>query len=245
MSISLNCNFFSEKFSYKFSIIMEETVKERLKTFIKSQNLSINKFEKKIGLSTGYVNNIRVSLQPDKVKRIVHSFPELNAGWLLTGEGEMLKTHRNGVIEITPEVIHEGDYSGTLVYDIDAVCGTDTRNIEFTEDRIIGSVKLPEIKHSSHIINATGDSMEPVIRNGDRIAIREISSWDMIVYGQIYMVLTDEYRLLKYLRRHKTDPENMIILRSANPDYDDIDLKRSKIRNLFIVENVIAVKNIL
>jgi len=177
--------------------------------------------------------------------KIADAFPQFDRVWLLTGEGEMLKTHRNGVIEIMPEAIHEGDYSGTLVYDIDVVCGTDTRNIEFTEDRIIGSVKLPEIRHSSHIITATGDSMEPVIRNGDRIAIREIGSWEMIVYGQIYMVLTDEYRLLKYLRRHKADPENMIILRSANPDYDDIDLKRSKIRKLFVVENVIAVKNIL
>ena len=221
------------------------SVKERIKKFAKYKEKSIRAFEAKCGLTLGYVNAIRVSLQPDKIQRIASHYPDLNTEWLLTGEGQMLKTLRNGVIEITPEAIHEGDYSGTLVYNIDAVCGTDARDIEFTEDRIIGSVKLPEIKRTSHIITATGDSMEPVIRNGDRIAVREIGSWDMIVYGQIYMVLTDEYRLLKYIRRHKTDPENMIILRSANPDYDDIDLKRSKIRKLFIVENVIAVKNIL
>lgn len=198
-----------------------------------------------LGIKAPYLSDVvngRVPYSDNLRKKIYELYSDCIT---LTGEGQMLKTLRNGVIEITPEAIHEGDYSGTLVYNIDAVCGTDTRDIEFTEDRIIGSVKLPEIKRTSHIITATGDSMEPVIRNGDRIAVREIGSWDMIVYGQIYMVLTDEYRLLKYIRRHKTDPENMIILRSANPDYDDIDLKRSKIRKLFIVENVIAVKNIL
>lgn len=221
------------------------TLKDRLLEYCQYTGVKISAFERRSGLSNGYFNQVKKEPSRSKISQIAAAFPDLNTDWLLTGEGEMLKTHRNGVIEITPEAIHEGDYSGTLVYDIDAVCGTDARNIEFTEDRVIGSVKLPEIKRTSHIITATGDSMEPVIRNGDRIAVREIGSWDMIVYGQIYMVLTDEYRLLKYFRRHKTDPENMIILRSANPDYDDIDLKRSKIRKLFIVENVIAVKNIL
>lgn len=223
---------------------------EILSKLLSYSELNVKTLSEKIGLGRpqaiydiqkGKTKNISQSM----ADKIISVFPDINRVWLLTGEGEMLKTLRNGVLEITPEAIHEGDYSGTLVYNIDAVCGTDARDIEFTEDRIIGSVKLPEIKRTSHIITATGDSMEPVIRNGDRIAVREIGSWDMIVYGQIYMVLTDEYRLLKYIRRHKTDPENMIILRSANPDYDDIDLKRSKIRKLFIVENVIAVKNIL
>lgn len=70
---------------------MENTVKERLKEFIKLKKISVNKFEQACGLSTGYVGNIRVSIQPDKIKSIAHIFPDLNTGWLLTGEGEMLK----------------------------------------------------------------------------------------------------------------------------------------------------------
>ncbi len=42
---------------------------------------------------SGYVNNIRVSIQPDKITSIALHFPELNTGWLLTGEGEMLKSN--------------------------------------------------------------------------------------------------------------------------------------------------------
>ena len=35
---------------------------------------------------------MRKSIQPDKIKSIAIEFPELNTEWLLTGEGEMLKT---------------------------------------------------------------------------------------------------------------------------------------------------------
>lgn len=67
------------------------TVKERLMQFIKSNHLGQGAFEKLVGLSNGYVNNIRVSIQPDKLHKIALKFPDLNTGWLLTGEGDMLR----------------------------------------------------------------------------------------------------------------------------------------------------------
>lgn len=70
------------------------SVKERLKAFIKSRKMGQGAFEKEVGLSNGYVNNIRQSIQPDKLQKIALRFPELNTGWLMTGDGEMIKdTH--------------------------------------------------------------------------------------------------------------------------------------------------------
>lgn len=65
-------------------------VKERLKEFIKYKNYSVRRFETEIGLSHGYVNNIRVSIQPDKLISIALRFPDLNLNWLFTGNGKML-----------------------------------------------------------------------------------------------------------------------------------------------------------
>lgn len=70
---------------------MATTVKDRLILFIEYKGISKNAFEKACGLSTRYVSNMRQSIQPDKIKKIALAFPELNTGWLLTGEGEMLK----------------------------------------------------------------------------------------------------------------------------------------------------------
>lgn len=138
--------------------------------------------------------------------------------------------------------IKEGVYSGTLVYDIDATCGTSSRDIFFTQDNIIGSVNLPNISKESKIIRANGDSMEPRIFDGNMIVIREIHSWEDIFYGQMYLILLDEYRMIKYIRRYEQDEENYIILRSENQKYDDIKLHKNKIRKLFIVENILSVK---
>lgn len=65
-------------------------VKERLREYIKTLNISEREFCRRIGVSSSYVNNIRQSIQPDKMKAIGEQFPELNPMWLLTGDGEML-----------------------------------------------------------------------------------------------------------------------------------------------------------
>ena len=72
---------------------MEDSIKERLTEFIASQKMSINKFEKACGLSTGYVKNMRKSISPDKLKSIAQTFPLLNPGWLMTGEGTMIRSN--------------------------------------------------------------------------------------------------------------------------------------------------------
>ncbi|WP_052332481.1 hypothetical protein [Bacteroides neonati] len=74
---------------------MESTVKERLIKFIDYKGINKHSFEKTCGFSTGFVSNMRVSLQPNKVASIASNFPDLNTGWLLTGEGEMLKLNTN------------------------------------------------------------------------------------------------------------------------------------------------------
>ncbi|WP_287644328.1 helix-turn-helix transcriptional regulator [Bacteroides sp.] len=67
------------------------TVKERLIDFIKYKGLSQSRFESQVGLSNGYVNNIRKSISPEKLQSITLIFPELNTEWLLTGRGEKVK----------------------------------------------------------------------------------------------------------------------------------------------------------
>lgn len=66
-------------------------VKERLREYVKTLNISEREFCRQIGVSSSYINNIRQSIQPDKMKAIGEKFPELNPMWLLTGDGEMLQ----------------------------------------------------------------------------------------------------------------------------------------------------------
>ncbi len=79
--------------------------------------------------------------------------------------------------------------------------------------------------------------MSPRIINGGYVAIRPIRDMRNIFWGQIYVVELPEFRMVKYLRRH-ADP-GMVILHSDNPDYDDMDVLRSDIRSLHVVEAIL------
>lgn len=66
------------------------STKDRLLTFLVHSQLSQSKFEKKAGLSNGFVNNIGQGIHSASLNKIKTAFPELNTTWLVTGEGEML-----------------------------------------------------------------------------------------------------------------------------------------------------------
>ena len=84
------------------------TVKERLKEYISYRQMGQAKFEKLCGLSNGYVNNIRQSITPEKLQKIALSCPDLNTGWLITGEGDMLKPNST-VIQNTSGIVITGN----------------------------------------------------------------------------------------------------------------------------------------
>ena len=68
---------------------MEDSVKERLKLFLRSYNIKAVVFCRSIGVSSGFISGMRESIQPDKLKSIAINYPCLDIGWLLTGIGEM------------------------------------------------------------------------------------------------------------------------------------------------------------
>lgn len=212
---------------------MGNTIKERTLEFIKHKNISVKEFEIRCGLSNGYIAAMRKGFGADKLNNVLTEFPELNRDWLLYNEGEMESNPTKPIIEVVEH--------GTPVYDIDATCGDLSRPIVFTEEHIIGHVNLPNVSPNAVIIRANGDSMEPHINDGDWIAVREVNNYNELYYGQAYLVITEELRLLKYLRKDE-DEQHYVILRSENERYDDIRLAKSSIRHLFIVENVLSLK---
>lgn len=83
------------------------SVKERIIEFIKYRKLSQSSFEKTVGLSNGYVNNIRKSISDTVLQKIALAFEDLNPTWLRMGEGNMLREPKPwntpGVLEDSAE----------------------------------------------------------------------------------------------------------------------------------------------
>lgn len=204
-----------------------------LRQYLTSLGLTQEDIAKRFGVSKQAVNSLLSGRKPFGKQNAIKWAKEfgLSASWLLTGEGQMRKESTKEVVEVT-------EY-GTKVYDIDATCGDRSRPIVFADEHVIGHVQLPNVARDAMIIRANGDSMEPHIHDGDWIAVREVANLNVLYYGQVYLVITNEYRLLKYLRRDE-DEQHYVILRSDNKNYDDIRLPKADIRHLFIVENILS-----
>jgi phage repressor protein C with HTH and peptisase S24 domain len=218
--------------------MVTETILNRLDKFMAANGLKDRHLEQRCGISNGLLNNLRKKggeLGQKSIERILKTYPEINTDWFIRGEGEMLLTSSSPPVKAVVEVVEHG----TPVYDVDATCGDVSRPIVFTDEHVIGHVNLPNASPTAVIIRANGDSMEPHIHDGDWIAVREVANLNVLYYGQVYLVITNEYRLLKYLRRDE-DEQHYVLLRSANENYDDIRLPKADIRHLFIVENILS-----
>jgi len=79
---------------------MHKKIKERLIEFLKYLGIGQDKFAKSVGLSRGYVNNIRDNITMKTVDKILKAYPELNKSWLLTGEGEMLNENQSKNLQL-------------------------------------------------------------------------------------------------------------------------------------------------
>ncbi|MBT8205085.1 MAG: hypothetical protein KJO20_06895 [Eudoraea sp.] len=68
---------------------------DRLMQFIKHAGLSARQFDISIGAANGYTLRMKknkASIGSDVIENIVRTYPQLNVAWLITGEGEMLKS---------------------------------------------------------------------------------------------------------------------------------------------------------
>ena len=121
------------------------SVKERLTKYAKHKGMSNRSFSLSIGMSENYISSMRKSIQPDVVNNIALQYPDLNVEWLITGEGEMLKT---GNIH----VVGDGNLSNTGITGGDVIMGSD-QEIKALKKRIKElEAEVKELKNDKAIL---------------------------------------------------------------------------------------------
>ena len=171
---------------------MENTVKQRLKKFIKSKGISERQFCLQIGASPAFVANIVQSIQPNRVNSIANQFPDLNTGWLLTGEGEMLKNSIQDISTDRQEV--------TLVPLLPVSAQGGRLNDFVVSVRKEDCEKLiSPIKDADFAIMISGDSMAPEYPSGSKVLVKKINSKSFIEWGRCYLLDTCNGSIVKKL----------------------------------------------
>lgn len=192
------------------------------------------------GPNLSRILNGRTPFSDAMINRIVVNLG-VSKEWLVNGTDVPFPKNMPRDIEIYGEgnevkkLTHRGE--GAPVYDIDVTAGYSELSSMFTSDKIIGYLQLPQVNPANAIVRVSGDSMIPQIPNGSFVSIRELNPDATIFWGQTYLVVMDDYRMVKVVRRHP-DPTK-VILHSTNPNFDDMEIDRSEIKSLYVVDAVL------
>lgn len=190
---------------------------ERLKQYISYRGMSMRQFELAANVPIGYVKNIKYSITPEKQKKIAGAFPDLDIGWLTTGEGSMLKPtssiHDNNVIGDNNNVGNNINVNHTSVpmsgeqhvkpiipkY-LASQPNTDVYQVVMTDNalKLDTLTTFPPYVDFDFYYQVRQDAMQPLYMVGDVIALAHTEG-DNIIQGAAMVIDTNDFGFL--LRR--------------------------------------------
>ena len=178
------------------------------------------------------------------LNKILSKFPDVNANWLLTGEGDMLS--RNEYTKEKTDVLMEPSLDDTKQPKINYTKGVPYYNVDFIggfdlvlNDQTVNPEYLIDFQKYNNAdcwCNVTGHSMEPEINHGDIIALKKIEDKSFLPLGEVYSIVTkNDMRTIKRLGAGKTDDFYTLIPSNKSPEYSPQQLPVKMIRTIFQV----------
>jgi transcriptional regulator with XRE-family HTH domain len=164
----------------------------------------------------------------------------LEKGRQTVSEGLLLKIEKL----FRPAPAQEGRYL-IPYYDIDA---TASPMEIFEENTNLPSTNmdLPGFAGCDFAINVAGHSMYPSIEAGSMILCKKITDKTIIMYGEVYFIVTKDYRMVRRLQRSQKKGWVNCVADNHNGHnskngltYDNIELPMEKILHLYIVQGSI------
>lgn len=162
--------------------------------------------------------------------------------WLLTGEGEMLRTDTPADVSVSedappPQLIPAPPGKGIPLIPLPAMAGFLKGSADLDRNDIEWYY-VPAFSDCTFLIRVKGDSMYPRYLSGDIVACREVhDTGTFFQWGKAYVLDTDQGVVLKRVRRSEL-PEHVLCV-SDNPEYDPFDVPTAGIYHLAIVRGLI------
>lgn len=235
---------------------------ERLYQYIEYKGLKPTNLEKEIGLSSGYLSIQRkrnADIGETVLNKIDDYCHDINIEWLLTGNGEMIKTkdeknltisdgktngkensNKQKVKKNLPKLIES--IHGIPLIPIDAMAGFgsgETQIMEYDAGRYV----VPEFTEINvdFMIRVKGSSMSPKYSSGDLVACKKLYLNDIFFqWNKVYVLDTDQGALIKRVRKGN-DVEHISLV-SENQSYDPFELHLSKVYAVALVVGVIRLE---
>lgn len=165
----------------------------------------------------------------------------ISAEWLLTGTGSMIKSFiesSEGINDFSLRTDRHVEFQDIPLYNFDAAAGL-VAIFNYHQVEPVDYIRIPDIPPVDGAIYVKGESMSPLIKNGDVVMFKKKDvNIENILWGEIYILSFmndgDSYTAVKYIR--KSDQPDHIRLESFNPDFAPKDIPMASITALAIVK---------
>lgn len=237
-------------------------IKQKILLYLTKKGISTYKFYKDSGITRGVLSQNN-GITEDNLARFLAYAPDVNADWLLTGHGEMLK----------PNVPDGATPSGSDSHEPSTSSDKDTKNIPNNQEKAIpffmadqqnlkpiplvtqtvaagfgnenfaiadSDVKefyvIPKFRYCNidFMIEVSGDSMTPHLNSGDVIACSIIKDSHFIQWNRIHVIATREQGLL-VKRLAPSSDDGCLQAVSDNPKYPPFSIPKDEINGLALV----------
>lgn len=226
--------------------LQSEKIGSRLKSIRKSLGMTVEEFYsplmKAFNNGSSIENNKR-KLGRRLAKDIIE-YHGINPAYLSTGEGEkLLKAADNRKISLKISPVDGHDAESVPYYDVNVSELQRSLPDIFAENTPEYYVNYRPFNDCTAYLPVYGDSMYPRFVSGEIIAVKEIVNPAVILWGEAYLVATDERAnsmiTVKLLYPH--EDASKIILRSCNPNYQgDTIIDKTSIAKLYIIKGKIT-----
>jgi len=223
---------------------------ERIKEFLDYKGITKYKFCNDLGFSNKFLDNSS-NMGTDKACKILHHYPEVNSEWLLTGNGPMLKEINTDIVIMNSDrkTVDSLHLSQEIpLYDLEAVAGLRELFNSGKPQRILDTIKIPNLPKCDGAISVTGDSMYPLLKSGDIILYKE-TEFENIFFGEMYLLSVrlndwEEYITVKYVQKSEQG-HDFVRLVSQNSHHQPKDIHISKISALALIKASIRINTMM
>lgn len=216
---------------------MEEVINKLLSY----SGLNAKAFSEKIGLERpqaiyDLLKGKTKSISPAMKNKILSVFKEINPSWLLTGEGEMLRT----AIDDTSSVPDGRQMDNAIpLIPMDAFAGYPPQ--QYSDLPVEDYYHVAEFSRADFLIRVKGDSMTPKLNGGDIVACKKVYERLFFQWHRIYVIYTNSQGVM-IKRVEQSERDGCIRLVSDNPSYQPFDIPESDIADIALVMGAITLE---
>lgn len=197
---------------------LKSTPAQRIKRVIEESGMNVTAFARHIGLFRGAnlyqilkgKNGISINL----AEKIHAKYPNYSVGWLVSGE----TTNSEGKVVFLPF------YQNFETMSFPPVLSTD--------DKLAISVKYAQ--NAQIAVAYADDLLNPYLRNSV-LLLREIATDEPICYGNIYLVVTDNLRLFRYVYKNRNRSSELRLTTSERLLANDVVILKEHVRSMWLV----------